>query len=70
MLGNFSIPVAQGRGHSVGHGLRTPKELAALVLRIHAGTVTPRQTIRLSGVISCSGLGIGTAVGGEPLHRG
>jgi len=39
-----------------------------LVLRIVAGTMTPRQKIRLSGVISCSGLRIGTAVDGELLH--
>src|SRR5208282_4499399 len=37
-------------------------------LRILAGTMTPRQA-RLSGVISCSRLKDGTAVGGELLHR-
>ena len=30
--------------------------------------MTPRQKIRLSGVISCSGLTVGTAVDGELLH--
>jgi hypothetical protein len=60
------------QGQADPHSGENPNVLHATpplsVLRIVAGTMTPRQKIRLSGVISCFRLKDETEVDGELLH--